>query len=377
MTFEIYGPDPTVLDKSGRKPHVLIIGAGLAGLTLGIMLQKASIPFDIFEKSPEAGAVGSALFLAPQVCPILQDLGILDQYLDHSNPCTSIHFFNQDRQPDFQLDFLLYNDLTGCEGRIIPHATLHALLLSQIPSSRIHTSKRLLWFTQGENGVQVRFSDSKTFDGDILVGADGPTSAVRQCLYESLRKRNKLARKDQCRFYNTRSNDQPYSWNTMTCKDGSISWSITQHSPPSSPPCTSASTTPSSTSFPSPLSNLDWSIDGVAVESIITQIRAFPIPCPFQTNTNTSSSNSNTSSSHDNDKTKVTLGDLIDKTSRDKMAKVVVEERMFDTWYYCRTVLIGDACHKVSCHNCIISSTSEEIIQQKQKHAQLTSSYLI
>ncbi|KAF9280068.1 hypothetical protein BGZ88_012386 [Linnemannia elongata] len=58
MTFEIYGPDPTILDKSGRKPHVLIIGAGLAGLTLGIMLQKSGIPFDIFEKSPEAGAVG-------------------------------------------------------------------------------------------------------------------------------------------------------------------------------------------------------------------------------------------------------------------------------------------------------------------------------
>ncbi|KAG0286941.1 hypothetical protein BGZ96_009070, partial [Linnemannia gamsii] len=57
MPFEIYGPDPTVLDTSGRKPHVLIIGAGFAGLTLAIMLQKADIPFDIFEKSPEVRAV--------------------------------------------------------------------------------------------------------------------------------------------------------------------------------------------------------------------------------------------------------------------------------------------------------------------------------
>ncbi|KAF9135128.1 hypothetical protein BGX30_011652 [Mortierella sp. GBA39] len=105
MSFEIYGPDPTVLDTSGRKPHVLIIGAGLAGLTLGIMLQKAGIPFDIFEKSPVARAV------APQVHPILEDLGIFDQYLHHSNLCTSINFYNQDIQPDFQLDFQLYNEL--------------------------------------------------------------------------------------------------------------------------------------------------------------------------------------------------------------------------------------------------------------------------
>lgn len=171
-----------------------------------------------------------------------------------------------------------------------------------------------------------------------LVGQTEPLDQRAILLSKASEGVKEEGKEEECRFYNTRSNDQPYSWNTMTCKDGSISWSITQHSPP---PCTSASTTPSPTSFPSPLSNLDWSSDGVAVESIITQIRAFPIPCPFQANTDTNSS-------HDNDKTKVTLGDLIDKTSRDKMAKVVVEERMFDTWYYCRTILIGDACHKLN-----------------------------
>ncbi|KAG9063333.1 hypothetical protein KI688_004215 [Linnemannia hyalina] len=253
MSFEIYGPDPTVLDTSGRKPHVLIIGAGLAGLTLGIMLQKAGIPFDIFEKLPEARAVGSALFLAPQVHPILEDLGIFDQYLHHSNLCTTINFFNQDIQPESKLDFQLYNELTTCEGRVIPHEKLHAILLSQIPSSRIHTSKRLLWFTQGENGVQVRFSDSKTFDGDIL--------------------------------------------------------------------------------YPS---NPIFGSDGVAIETITTQVRDFLIPCPLKANIGISNSHG------DSNKTKVTMGDLIDKTPRDKIAKVVVEGRMFETWYYCRTILIGD-----------------------------------
>lgn len=138
----------------------------------------------------------------------------------------------------------------------------------------------------------------------------------------------------------------------MTCKDGSISWSITQHSPPSSSPCTAASTTSPSASFPSLTSNLDWSSDGVAVESITAQIRAFPIPCPFMTKTD--ASNSSTNDNNDNYKTKVTLGDLIDKTPRDRMAKVVVEERMFETWYYCRTILIGDGKSKYAYRTAIV-----------------------
>lgn len=36
-------------DQSGR-PKVLIVGAGLAGLTLGMLLHKAGIPFEIYER---------------------------------------------------------------------------------------------------------------------------------------------------------------------------------------------------------------------------------------------------------------------------------------------------------------------------------------
>ncbi|KAF9301805.1 hypothetical protein BGZ91_009490, partial [Linnemannia elongata] len=41
---------PLVTDKP---PHVLIAGAGLAGLFLGILLEKAGIPYEIFERSAQ------------------------------------------------------------------------------------------------------------------------------------------------------------------------------------------------------------------------------------------------------------------------------------------------------------------------------------
>lgn len=45
---------------------------------------------------------------------------------------------------------------------------------------------------QGGNGVLLRFSDGTEAEGDILVGADGAYSAVRQGLYEKLKKEKRL-----------------------------------------------------------------------------------------------------------------------------------------------------------------------------------------
>ncbi|KAK3813768.1 MAG: hypothetical protein JOS17DRAFT_806691 [Linnemannia elongata] len=45
---------------------------------------------------------------------------------------------------------------------------------------------------------------------------------------------------------------------------------------------------------------------------------------------------------------KKTLGDIYDKTPKDRIVKVMLEEKVFKTWSSGRTVLLGDACHKVN-----------------------------
>ncbi|KAF9122308.1 hypothetical protein BGW39_009851 [Mortierella sp. 14UC] len=45
---------------------------------------------------------------------------------------------------------------------------------------------------------------------------------------------------------------------------------------------------------------------------------------------------------------KLTLGDLYDKTPKDKISKVMLEKKIFKTWHHGRTVLFGDACHKLN-----------------------------
>jgi len=45
---------------------------------------------------------------------------------------------------------------------------------------------------QNKDGVMIRCADGTTYHGDILVGADGAHSGVRQALFSSLRKHNLL-----------------------------------------------------------------------------------------------------------------------------------------------------------------------------------------
>ncbi|KAF9434046.1 hypothetical protein BGZ76_008645, partial [Entomortierella beljakovae] len=56
--------------------------------------------------------------------------------------------------------------------------------------------KRVLSFLQNDQGVMIRLQDGTSVHGDVLVGADGASSAVRQHLYRELKKYDKLPQHD-------------------------------------------------------------------------------------------------------------------------------------------------------------------------------------
>lgn len=79
---------------------------------------------------------------------------------------------------------------------MISRPELYDLLWSRIPRERIHLGKRVLSFSQNKDSVMVRCSDNSSYHGDILVGADGAYSAVRQQLYKELKASHKLPDSD-------------------------------------------------------------------------------------------------------------------------------------------------------------------------------------
>ena len=70
------------------------------------------------------------------------------------------------------------------------------MLLSKIPVEKIHFSSKVSFFEQSQDGVTVTFENNTTARGDILVGADGARSSIRQHLYKTLDKDGLLPKTD-------------------------------------------------------------------------------------------------------------------------------------------------------------------------------------
>ncbi|KAK3813783.1 MAG: hypothetical protein JOS17DRAFT_760957 [Linnemannia elongata] len=324
-----------------KRPKVLIVGGGLGGLTLGILLHKAGIPFDIYERVTEVKPFGAAMFFNCTTAAFFKQCGIYEELIALGKPISSMHIGNEDRELEFKIDFEGHDEMYGATGYMFSRPQVYDLLLRQIPPERIHFGKKVLTMDQGGNGVIIRFSDRSEAEGDILVGADGAYSAVRQGLYEKLKKANKLPASDavplpfstvclvgqtilltveefpdlaleNSRLINFVGTDKMYSWATTTTAQNTICWDCTLF--------LDDETSKDNDSFRCS----EWG--GEAAVTMCEEVKDFPVISG-------------------GDKI-LTLQDLIDRTPKELISKVTLEEKVFKTWYSCRTVLIGDACHK-------------------------------
>lgn len=309
---------------------------------LAILLEKAGAHYEVYDRITEIKPLGSALSLGGNVAPLFQQIGIYDEFVKLGKKRYSIDNYNEDRQLAFSMDLRPLKEMGGYDGYIISRPALYDLLSRQVPAEKIHLGKRLLSMKQNEHGVQVQFADRSVVEGDILVGADGAYSGVRQSLYQNLKKEGKLPSSDDgslpfscvclvgqtlpldlekfpelkdphCHFRSVIANDKPYSWSSLSTKGNIYCWGVIQY--------LNEESSKDNDSF----RNSEWGPE--AALTMCKEVRDFPLPGGVN-----------------ND---ITMGDLIDQTPPHLISKVMLEEKVFETWYSGRTVLIGDACHKI------------------------------
>jgi len=166
--------------------EVIIVGAGIGGLTLGLTLHEAGIPCRIFESAAEIKAVGVGINLLPHATKELAALGLEGALAKVAIATTDATFFNRFGQ-------LIYQEPLGrAAGYDHPQFSIHRgdlqrvlldAFIARAGVDRLQTNRHCVGVAQDAAGVTVSFADGTTARGRVAIACDGINSAVRKQFY--------------------------------------------------------------------------------------------------------------------------------------------------------------------------------------------------
>ncbi|KAF9111347.1 hypothetical protein BGX27_005049 [Mortierella sp. AM989] len=154
------------------------------------------VDYLILERSVFSNPLGSAISLHASIIPLFKQIGIWEEVQKASKPMSHFSLKCEDGTDLGSVDFAYGQADYSYYGLVMARPDLHEILLSHVPPEKILTGKRIVSVTQDDIGVSCHCSDSTIYHGDILVGADGAYSAVRQSLYKDLKDHGNLPRHD-------------------------------------------------------------------------------------------------------------------------------------------------------------------------------------
>lgn len=167
-----------------KDKKIIIVGGGLAGLTLSLFLKKAGIDSEVYEAYPKLTNAGAAFTIAPNGMNVLNELGLADELIENGNIISAFTFMNEKGKQIASMKtgpVEKYGQPSVMILRHVLHNRLYQEAIEQgIP---VHYGKRLLAVAEHTDGIFAYFEDGTKVVADLLVGADGIHSMTRRILF--------------------------------------------------------------------------------------------------------------------------------------------------------------------------------------------------
>ena len=164
---------------------VVVVGAGLGGLTAAVALAKRGIDVTVLEQSDELGEIGAGVQLAPNAMRVARELGIEQDVLAASYEPNRhvIRSWRSGRElAATQLKGVLHEAYGG--GYYGFHrADLHRVLQKHFPADRVRLGVKCTGVRQDAGGATVLLEGGEEVRADAVIGADGVHSAIRAALH--------------------------------------------------------------------------------------------------------------------------------------------------------------------------------------------------
>ncbi|MCB0076620.1 MAG: FAD-dependent monooxygenase [Anaerolineales bacterium] len=160
--------------------RILIAGAGIGGLTTALALHQRGADVVVLERAESLEPVGAGLTLWPNALQPLDRLGLSPALQRRGRAIEegALRMWNGDL-----LKRTNPQRLAERFGRLplaIHRGALHQTLRDTLPRDVLYAGKAVVRYEDDGQRVAVQCEDSSSFEGDLLVGADGLCSTVRQ-----------------------------------------------------------------------------------------------------------------------------------------------------------------------------------------------------
>jgi FAD-dependent urate hydroxylase len=158
--------------------RVLVVGAGVSGISLARGLLRDRHDVTVFEQCPDIKAAGGAVTIWPNGAMVLRQLDV--DMRGAGQRLRSVRILTSRGHRLTSFDVADMADDFGEPVRMVPRATLLERLLGGFPAERIRRTSRVIGVFSTDSGIRVEREDGSSVEGDLLVGADGLHSVVRR-----------------------------------------------------------------------------------------------------------------------------------------------------------------------------------------------------
>ena len=165
--------------------RVIVTGAGIGGSVLALAMEQLGMDYEVLEQAPELTEVGAGIQLSPNGVRILEWLGLGDDLATFGVEPGSHQL------KDWQTgDTVLQTPLKAVVKDRFGHAYYHAhradlidALARRLNPDRLRLNTKLVSVSQVDGGVTAALESGETVDGDVLIGADGIHSVIRNQVF--------------------------------------------------------------------------------------------------------------------------------------------------------------------------------------------------
>lgn len=159
-----------------------IVGGGIGGLSAAIALRNVGVDVQVFDQAPELTEIGAGLSLWANATKALSQLGLDPKLRDSAASLRSL----ESRDPTGRI--LHHADLGPLDrsfkyvSSAMRRGELLQLLLNEVPVHTVLTNSRLQRLVSDEDACSLELEDGRRIRADLVIGADGLFSTIRQQL---------------------------------------------------------------------------------------------------------------------------------------------------------------------------------------------------